>query len=651
MINKNFKKSKILLIPRMNGLSFEIKTLDYSQCGDKFQPGDEVYIENMVNGELFTAEGIIVSVFENRCDVRIEDKFQNERCIIFENEHIYPKKKALEIQWTTSFPKYNCILIALNNGIFHLIDLEYPDVVKYKFDTSILKGKVYGNWDMISLTQCLHYTTDRKDFGKAWIFDMTSGTSPVVLKRSEATQKSSESYYAQTSMHLFKDNHLYLSNGLRVVIFDITSGEEIDGWDFEMEHNEPSLSILDGHVFTNSRTHIWKLSTPPILIEVPKPQRIAYTNKCKITSKFFEDPRINPRRELLLDVYYDCDIDECILSHEEILDLLPILERGDLKKFPKVVIEKIKERFAEWRKRHPNLKIVFKNKEIESIISQVDFESIIERSYVTTRYPRYVHTDDITEYYLQPVRGKSTVGLKHNRTKGTIEMLLEGGASTNDIYVDILFPEKRYEKVTKEMLIKFTLCQTLVRMVQEIARSIKYEDVNGLPLRFSEWFTFDGIEFTRKELPQELYLWRINNSLKIDEKKINVDGEEIPSWGDYEKEYPKTGTKTKFYIENQTMSHFRAINIEGIKSPSENRNRKRPSEQGWLVHGLTKISERNQYEDQTVKTFVWKEYGVDIKIPLAFYPRSGRMNSFGRWVNTNYVINTPDYVKIVRVKI
>jgi hypothetical protein len=638
----------------MNGLSFEIKTLEYSDPVSDLQLGDEVHIENVIDGECFTAEGVIDFVFENDCTVEFMDKFGEKRVRTFEKKHIYPKKKSLELKWVTSFAAYNCILIVLNNDTFHLVDLDYPDVVKYKFDVSILKGEVYGNWHMISPTHCLHYPRYYNCFGNGCIFDMTGCSKPVMLKRSETTQKCGENCHGRDTIHLLKDNCLYLSNGLRVVVFDTISGEETYGWDLGTKNCEPSLSLLNGHVFTNSRTHIWRLpndfTDSPILIGVPVPQRAIYTDKCRIISKFFDDLRINPRKELLLDVYYGFDIDNWILSHEEILDLLRVLEQGDLKKFPKVVIGKIKERFAEWRKKYPDLKIVFKNKEIESIASQVDFQSIMEWSYVTRGYPRYVHTDDISEYYLQPVEGKRTVGLKHNRTKETVEMLLECGASTNDTYVDILFPEKRYEEVTKEMLIRFTLCQTLVKMVKDIARVIKYEDANGLPLKFSEYFSFDGIEFIHKEYSKDVSLWRYDDGLKVGETKINIDGEEIPGWGDWDHEYPKTEVQSKFHIETVTMPYYQAEKLESIRGPSEERNRKRPSEQGWLIHGLTKISERNRYEDQTVKSFVWKENGVNIRIPLAFYPRGGIMNKHGRWVNTSYVINTPEYVKIVHVK-
>jgi hypothetical protein len=625
----------------MSRLPFDIKTFDYNSSPEDLQPGDEVYMEAIIKGEGFKSEGII----ENQLDmhsynVRFTDKYGEERVMDFLKEHIYSKKIPTTVRHVGSFPEYNCIIVRFEDKTNHLIDLNNPSVVKYKFSTNF---EDCVDKKMISSKHLLGLAFFREDFGKGHIIDMSDEKLNVTLKRSEETAEFvKDGNYTDTPVHLIKDNHLYLSNGKRILVFDILTGDEIWSWiiDDTKEVNFPSLALLNGQVFTNNRRRLIRLpeisSEDGAIIEAPEPLRFIYTeNKIHMFSKFFSDTVVNPRKELLVCVHYQHDIEHYIFSPEEVIDMIDLVENRN---FPKIIHDKIKEKFAALRKKYPSLKIIFKHKEILDILMNTDFQTV-KNAYYKEVLRRY-ETEYSYYYYLYSDECDFIGGLSLSNER--LWKAVSVGGVTTDRYTYILFPEKKYEYITKEMVIRHTLCQTLHDMIMKISKVVKYQDVSGQPLAFYDYFAFDGTEFIRKEYPEKISIWSEITSNKV---KLNIDGEEIPDFGH---NYPKTMIKSNYYVETEVMPYYQAVELENIRLPGV--KRERPSKDCFLTYAINDYSNSMRCDEQNVTFFIWKEDFATIKIPLSFSPRQGAQCGYGQWINSCYVVYNLNYVRIVHVK-
>lgn len=624
----------------MSRLPFEIKTFDYNSSQESLQPGDEVYIECLINGKGYKSEGVVKYDYaDGWYDVSFIDKYGDKRIMKFMEEHLFPKKIPTTVRHVSSFPEYNCVIVSFENKTNHLIDLSNPGEVKYKFITDF---EDCADEKMISPKHLLGISFFREDFGKGHIIDMSDEKLNVTLKRSEETEEYVSYGSGETPVYLIKGDHLYLSNGKRVLVFDIHTGDEIWSWiiDGTEEHNFPSLALLNGQVFTNNRRQLIRLpevfSEDGAIIDIPEPLRAIYTeNDIFVFTKFFNDVMVNPRRELYVDIHYRDNIDRYIFSPEEVIDMIDLVED---KNFPKIVHEKIKEKFAELRKKYPSLRIIFKHKEILDILSSTDFQNVMKAQYkeVVRRY----ETEYSYYYYLYSNESEFIGGL-HLSNKHIWKAMCVGGITT-DRYTYILFPKKEYECVTREMVIRHVLCQTLHDMIIKIFKVVKYQDVSGQPVAFIDRFTFDGERFTRKEYPEKISIF---SDITVDGIKVNIDGEKIPDFGH---DYPKTMIKSNYYVESKVMPYYEAVKLENIRFPGT--KRERPSKGSFLTYAINDYSNSMRHDEQNVTFFVWREDCYAIKIPLSFSPRQGAQYGYGKWVNSCYVIYNLNYVRIVHVK-
>lgn len=623
-----------ILIMQQSGYS--ITTFDYED--NSLKSGVEVNIENVIDGKCYNAEGVVIKVHDDNVKVRFNDKFRNERVELIKKENVFPKEMSPDVKHVSFFYEYNFIMIILNNNTAHLIDLNDPGTVKYKIDSLVTEK--YRSVHMISSNKLLQFADDAREFGQGCIIDLTGETSTIFLKPSTETQEINELWKSGSPVHLINDNDLYLSNGLRVCVFDLLSGNEIRGWNISKERCAPSLSLLNGQVFTNNKKQIINLSEFSH-IEIPLPERVIYCNEPIVESKFFTSPITNPDKQLFVTVYYPNDVNQNIFTHGELFDLIDVLLSSYHTDLSTTIIDKISEKISETKNKYPSLIVEFDEKQLSQLIHEADFKSIIDYG-ISREIRRYVCGEYRKEYFLQVKNKTYDFGL---RFENDTLCKVQNGSLICDGYTQILFPNKKYDYVNTDMMIKFTLFQTLLNVSRDLSKIVKYKNINDLPLSFTESFTFDGTRFYRKECLDNVVLWNHTQDLEINGKKFDLNGNKLNDWGYY---YPDNQIKSNYYIEKEVVPYHKAMSFKGIHGQGS--NRKRPSEQGFLIYGITKFSERHNTEDQCVKFFVWRENYVDIKIPLCYYPQYGLVNTHGLWINNNYVTYSNNYVKIVKVQ-
>lgn len=668
-------------------LPFEIKTLEYNASPKDLQSGDEIHIEHVKGThlndfEVYSADGIVMENHGNCCSVKFNTKYGNEETSIFPNKNIFPKIKPGRVNCVLSYPKYNCVIVLFTNDNAHLIDLNNPGIVKYQFSTKLIKES--GRKYMISPTHLLYIPVYYHDFGKGCILDMSNESGNVILNQSEETQNFVEKYNSSMQIaHVINNNHLYLTNGRRIIVYDISSGNELAAWNINLnkdDYCDPAIIALNPskdqiRIFTNTKREIWELPTDfnrkPVIISIPKPQRQIYSeDDFYIHAANYDDIQINPRGELLVEISYSDEFKYVnIFSDKEIINLLEIVENTDIKRFANVINKLITTKFSEFRKKYPSLNIIFRHNDIKSIVLNTDFQSIMHGN-VKVSVPRYVSKTDVFEHKLWINNYSGCLGgLRFEPSTGDIRRIDNSGTMYGDRLIRDIFPNGKYLKVTKEMVIKSVLSQAILKMVGEISSKIKYEDINGLPLSFSEFYTFDGNSFTSKDYSQIflnngeivntsevtlntsiIHTWK-NISVKIpkssDNVNISIDGNIIPDFGD---SYPKGKFKSNYYIENVIMPYHKAIKLENIKGPG-NPEPKLASEMGIIGYACNKFSENLRYEKQRVSFFVWKEDFVTIKVPLAFSQDEGIQTGHSFWCNNCYIIYNSEYVRFVRIKI
>lgn len=668
-----------LLIDNMSLLPFEIKTLDYNASARDLEPGDEVHLEhvegqNFHDRKIYTTDGVVLANHGNFCSVKFETKFGTEEVANFEKEDIFSKNKPVRVKYISEYPKYNCVIVSLSNKCSHLIDLDNPGVIKYEFSTILIEGS--GKRLMISPIHLLHIPIYNGDFGKGCIIDMSNEASNVVLKPSKETQKFVKNckLSSMTVTHVINGNHLYITNGRRIIVYDITSGDEIWAWNINLDKDDywdPSISVLNNRVFMTTKREFWELPTrfdlQPIIIQIPQPQRQIYTkDKFFISGAYYDDIQINPRKELLIEISY-CDefkdVKYKIFSDDEIVDLLETFEKININSFANVVNKLITTKLSEFRKKYPSLKITFRHKDIKSIVLSTDFQSVIDGR-VKITVPRYISENPVFEHkvWIGEDHSKCLGGLRFVPRTGEICKIDESGCMHGDGLIRKIFPKERYYELTKEMVIKQMLGQTLIKMIREISVKIKYEDINDLPLSFDEFFTFDGDSFTRKDYSKiilnngevlDFQYINLRESISVKVKNssdyidISIDGNEIPDWGYL---YPQTKVKSNYYIENITMPYHKTIKLENIKGPGKH-DTGLPSELDIIRYACNKISEESRYDKQRVNFFIWKEDAFTIKIPLSFSPEQGLQTGHGVWCNNCYIVYDSEYVRFVRITI
>ena len=638
--------SNLSLIGIMSHLPFEIKTLDYDQPQERLNHGDEVRIEHVEGNDLYTTDGIFLSEISDMYQIKFKTKFGSEQISLFSKDDVFAKVNSDRIRHVVNYPEFNSVIVYLDNkNECHLIDLNNPGVIKYKFSLEDQDGRYH----MISSQHLLYLPRYVGDYGKGFITNMSDSTLNVRLNPSQSTLDFVKNNVKSTkSAYVTKGDCLYLTNGARILIYEIKTGQEINHFDLVVDkHDYTEISIIqmNGRMFT--KTQIFEITDFGLNeIQIPEPERPIYSGQrlSGISTFYYKD------KILIENPYYNATahLQEIIFPEDEILNLLEILQEGS-KNFKNHVLKFIKNGLAALRQQYPSLKIIFTNKDIKTIILNMDFKKPMDGT-VRVCVPRYVSEYPIREYKLF-LGSEFLGGLKHESTRQRIGKIDESGCEYCDYVTQILFADNNYNTITKEILIKHVLCQTLVNMRKQILTAIKYEDINKLSLDFSDFLTFDGESFVRKDYSKitledgrivrsEYVTLRDNFEASVEGRDINIDldGNEIRR------------PKTKYSIEEVDMTYDQAIKLDNIKG-SGGINKVLPSKSNFIVMACNKFSETKRYEEQCVKFLFWKEDFCTIKIPLSFSPKYGIQSGFGRWCNNCYIIFDSQYIRIVRILI
>lgn len=644
---------------------FEIKTLDYSRPAPSFEEGDKVRVEwidkTTSEPSIYATTGVVISNGDSHCTVKLKTKFDTEEIFDVPKKDIYSLEKvAVRVKNVRRYSEFNSVVIWLNNDRAQLIDLDKPEVVKGEFSTADL---VVGDKEMISPTHMLNIPIYRQDFGQGCIVDMTQNTC-VTLNPSDETRNFVEKFESSGMKASYTiDKYLYLTNSRRIIVYDMLTGKEVWAYNIDTDHNayySPKLITLQGRVFTNTKNKFWELPTKfpgePVEICIPKPERPIYTeNDIFIHPAYYKSAHINPRKEILIDMTYYDDfkkIKSQIIPDKEIIDLLnliiPKVTQRKLKILAHKITSYISTQIFELTKKYPTIRITFNPEESKSMIinTKTDLQRVIdgrievERSNYTYAY---LHHKIISQE-------ECLGGIVHDTNSNFLGKYVNGGCH-GDNFLSAMFPGgDASREVTKEMLIQYMLGQVILQKVQEISSKILYEDVNGLPLEFSDFFIFDGTSFTKKNYPKEfLNISLLDDciSVRLSEKdfvQIDIDGNVLPKEEDGFPEKNKP-----YYVESKYMSYSEAVNLEGDVKCPKSTNSRLPSETDILLYAVDSLSEKYRYEEQHVYFFVWKEDPFVLKIPLAFGPKWGG-HCHGTWCNKCYIVYDSEYVRFVRIK-
>jgi hypothetical protein len=630
----------------MSHLPFEIKTLDYDQPQARLSRGDQVRIEHVEGKDLYTTDGTFLCEIDGMYQIKFKTKFGSEQISLFGKDDIFAQINSDRISYVVNYPEFNSAIVHLDNtDQCHLIDLNNPGVIKYKF---CLEGQDGRNY-MISPQHLLYLPRYVGDYGHGFITDMSDSTLNVELKPTHDTLNFvKNNIRSKSSSYVIRGNHLYLTNGTRILVFDIKTGHEINHFDLVVDkhdYTDNSIIQMNGRIFTNTKTQLFEVTEFGLNeIQMPKPERPIYSGQRLSGITILH----SGNKILIENPYYGSmdNLQEIVFPEDQVLNLLEVLEEGR-QNFKNHVLKFVKNGLATLREKYPSLKIIFTNKDIKEIITNMDFEKPFNGT-VRVCIPRYVFEYPVREYKLF-LGSEFLGGLSHEATRKRIGKIDESGCGYCDYATQILFEDHNYNSITKEILVKHVLNQTLVNMRKQILKAIKFENIDGLSLDFNDFLTFDGDSFERKDYSKiTLEDGRIVQSEYVtlrDKFEASVEGRYINI--DFEGNQIRV-PKTKYSIEEEDMTYDQAIKLDNIRGPGGS-NKVSPSKSNFITMACDKFSEAKRYEEQRVNFLVWKEDFCTIKIPLSFSPKYGMQPGFGRWCNNCYIIYDSRYVRIVRI--
>lgn len=628
-------------------LPFDIITLDYNKSQNGLNPGDKVDIEHVEGTDLYTTEGTIISKISDMYKIKFKTKYGTFQEDFFSQNDVFSKIRPDRIKYVQQFPEFNSILIYLDNiASCHFIDLNNPSVVKYEFP---IESEADGKYYMISPQHLLFLPRWVGAYGTGCIINMSDTTLNVELNPSLNTLDFvKENKRSSSTSHVIVGDYLYMTNGIRILIFNIHTGEEVRYFNLGIDkYNYPDSSIheINGRVFTNVGNNLFEIANFRLnKIAIPQPERVIYSgNSLRMTTMNKYDDK------LLLDIpYYNSEENfrEKIFSEDDIISLLDVLQENKVN-FKNHVLKFIKTKMSALREEYPTLKIIFLNKELKNIVSGTNFDTSRVTNF-SVGYPRYVTECTVLEFKLW-ADSEFLAGLKQCPSKNSIDKIDQTGSSYCDYLTRELFKDNT-NRINKEMLIQHYLCQTMNTMRKQIFKAIKYEDMDGLPLDFSDYVIFDGKSFERKDYSKiELANGEIvaNGYLRLDDKieaatrvdgesiNINLDGKQIVK------------PNHKYSIKEENMPYHEAVKLDNIKDSFDDEPNP-PSKTNFIARAL--LSSSRRYDEQRVEFLVWKESYCTIKVPLTHSPRYGLQSKFGYWCNNCYITYSSKFIKIVKIK-
>ena len=652
----------------MSLLPFDIKTINYDEKIE-FAEGVEVNIEEKIDNILIKSEGKILEVWENECLVEFITKLGNKKISIFPINFLYPKINPIRVEHTYEYPKFNLIIIKLTNGHFNLVDLANPGEIKYDF----VLDKFYSyRIIMISPNILLYIASDKTSYGCGYILDLENKSKTFCLRPSPKIVKE-RVYFSgnfETS-YIVVDNFLYLLQQGVVTIFNLRDGYELKHWYLADDFLELNLFTIktswgDKRVLVFGRRTIWQLPSPfnssgiVRSVSLPIPERNIYTDdNFTIFARKFEDKIINPLGKILINMDYMDDVDRDIFNDEEISNFIDIvLNEKNIYGVQEIISLSIENKFAALRKKYPSIRIIFSYQVIRDLISKLNCEKIINGIMVKnntkskTRYPTLLHK----------------LYSKNNEFLGCLGLCLDTGRIVKHYQNEAVCPYdligkplklKFYRKVTRELLIYHVLGEELRSIIYKITNEIKYEDITGQPLRFNNYYIFDGDKFTKKDLTHITtnngekvkvdtvhMLSDLRASLNQKHIPITIEGKEIPIW---EHDYPRAIEKTNYYVEEKIMSYNDVLKLDNIKGPGV-AIRELRSNNNIIMSALSKCRLDYCNQNQKVYFFVWEEDNIKIRIPLSYCQEFYSRQCYGGWSNNCYIIYHNEYVRIVKVK-